>query len=225
MCINAYGMMRMEMQMKIEIEMEIGDGRWAYGNGNGHRHGHVDWYWKWKCMTRRDVVQHRTALRIETNPIGLSLVELEWERDDDDDDDITSSSIELPCGGAQLTGGRNKCQDFPNRQIKLKTRPNGKSQSLRLVGRILQRMDGHMRYLQGMIDKYGKDYPDKQWGNKSIWEMRIPEMHITCWSYLCHAPVWVPGTNDWWLTSVSLCLRLSLSVCVCASLWILRRVN
>lgn len=139
--------------------------------------------------SRRRATSHSTSHRNESDWIVS-------RRDDDDDDDITSSSIELPCGGAQLTGGRNKCQDFPNRQIKLKTRPNGKSQSLRLVGRILQRMDGHMRYLQGMLDKYGKDYPDKQWGNKSIWEMRIPEMHITCWPYLCHAPVWVPGTND-----------------------------
>lgn len=74
--------------------------------------------------SRRRATSHSTSHRNESDWIVS-------RRDDDDDDDITSSSIELPCGGAQLTGGRNKCQDFPNKQIKLKTRPNGKSQSLR----------------------------------------------------------------------------------------------
>lgn len=175
--------------------------------------------------SRRRATSHSTSHRNESDWI-VSRRAFEWERDDDDDD-ITSSSIgngiELLCGGAQLSGGRNKCQDFPNRQIKLKTRPNGKSLSLRWGvrwdRRILQRMDGHIRCLPGMIVEHGKDYPDKQWSNwqriQSIWVMWIPEMHITCWSYLCHAPVWGPGTNDWWLTSGSLYVSDSVCVCVC----------
>lgn len=66
MCINAYGMMRMQMQMKIQIEMEIQMMR--------KREWEREWEMEMHDTSRLGVVQRSTfdSLRIELNPIGLS---------------------------------------------------------------------------------------------------------------------------------------------------------